>query len=171
MRPMHSAILMLVGVTACNRAESAGKRRAVRGARAGWTAGNAGGGRSRPIGYRGGCHPRHRSDRGDAVDRAAARRRGPDGRRSWSAKARRSPGARRCSRSTTPSSRPQVAQIEAERDLARQSLTRTRDLLSQKASSQSELERAEATMRSNEAQLELLKVRLDRTWSGRRSPV
>jgi membrane fusion protein, multidrug efflux system len=35
--------------------------------------------------------------------------------------------------------------------------------LSQKASSQAELERAEATMRSNEAQLALLKVRLDRT--------
>ena len=57
----------------------------------------------------------------------------------------------------------QVAQVEAERDLARQSLTRTRDLLQQKASSQAELERAEATMRSNEAQLELLKVRLGRT--------
>ncbi len=57
----------------------------------------------------------------------------------------------------------QVAQITAERDLARQSLERTRDLLGQKASSQAELERAEATMRSNEAQLELLKVRLDRT--------
>ena len=59
--------------------------------------------------------------------------------------------------------RAQVAQIEAERDLARQSLGRTRDLLQQKASSQAELERAEATMRSNEAQLELLKVRLART--------
>ena len=59
--------------------------------------------------------------------------------------------------------RAQVAQVEAERDLARQSLDRTRDLLKQKASSQAELERAEATMRSNEAQLELLKVRLDRT--------
>src|ERR687894_741547 len=57
----------------------------------------------------------------------------------------------------------QVAQIEAERDLARQSLTRTRDLLQQKASSQAELERAEATMRSNEAQLERLKTRLERT--------
>jgi membrane fusion protein (multidrug efflux system) len=57
----------------------------------------------------------------------------------------------------------QVAQVTAERDLARQSLNRTRDLLEQKASSQAELERAEATMRSNEAQLELLKVRLDRT--------
>jgi len=59
--------------------------------------------------------------------------------------------------------RAQVDQIEAERDLARQSLARTRDLLSQKASSQAELERAEATMRSNEAQLQRLKVRLERT--------
>jgi membrane fusion protein (multidrug efflux system) len=57
----------------------------------------------------------------------------------------------------------QVAQLTAERDLARQSLKRTRELLEQKASSQAELERAEATMRSNEAQLERLKVRLDRT--------
>ena len=57
----------------------------------------------------------------------------------------------------------QVAEVTAERDLARQSLTRTRDLLNQKASSQAELERAEATMRSNEAQLERLKVRLERT--------
>ncbi len=57
----------------------------------------------------------------------------------------------------------QVARAEADRDLARQSLTRTKDLLGQKASSQAELERAEATARSNEAQLALLKVRLDRT--------
>jgi len=57
----------------------------------------------------------------------------------------------------------QVSQVTAERDLARQSLARTRDLLRQKASSQAELERAEATMRSNEAQLQLLTVRLERT--------
>ncbi len=57
----------------------------------------------------------------------------------------------------------EVARAEAERDLARQSLSRTRELLSQKASSQSELERAEATTRSTEAQYQLLKVRLDRT--------
>ena len=57
----------------------------------------------------------------------------------------------------------EVARAEAERDLARQSLTRTRELLGQKASSQSELERAEATARSTEAQYQLLKVRLDRT--------
>lgn len=59
--------------------------------------------------------------------------------------------------------RAQVAQVEAERDLARQAFARTKELLSQKASSQAELERAEATMRSTEAQLDLLKVRLDRT--------
>jgi membrane fusion protein (multidrug efflux system) len=59
--------------------------------------------------------------------------------------------------------RAEVAQAEAERDLARQSLARTRELLGQKASSQSELEHAEATSRSTEAQLALLKVRLDRT--------
>jgi membrane fusion protein, multidrug efflux system len=57
----------------------------------------------------------------------------------------------------------EVARAEADRDLARQSLTRTRELLKQKASSQSELERAEATARSTEAQYQLLKVRLDRT--------
>jgi membrane fusion protein (multidrug efflux system) len=57
----------------------------------------------------------------------------------------------------------EVARAEADRDLARQSLTRTRERLAQKASSQSELERAEATARSTEAQHQLLKVRLDRT--------
>ncbi len=57
----------------------------------------------------------------------------------------------------------QVARAEADRDLARQSLARTKDLLAQKASSQSELERTEATARSSEAQLDLLTVRLDRT--------
>jgi len=57
----------------------------------------------------------------------------------------------------------EVARAEAERDLAQQSLARTRDLLAQKASSQSELERAEAMARSTAAQLALLKVRLDRT--------
>jgi membrane fusion protein (multidrug efflux system) len=57
----------------------------------------------------------------------------------------------------------EVARAEAERDLARQSLARTRELLAQKASSQSELERAEATGRSTEAGYQLLKVRLERT--------
>jgi membrane fusion protein (multidrug efflux system) len=59
--------------------------------------------------------------------------------------------------------RAEVARAEAERDLARQALTRTRELLSQRASSQSDLERAEATARSTQAQLELLSVRLERT--------
>ncbi|HEX2220187.1 MAG TPA: efflux RND transporter periplasmic adaptor subunit, partial [Gemmatimonadales bacterium] len=59
--------------------------------------------------------------------------------------------------------RAEGARAEAERHLTRQSLTRTRELLAQKASSQSELERAEATARSTEAQHQLLKVRLDRT--------
>jgi membrane fusion protein, multidrug efflux system len=57
----------------------------------------------------------------------------------------------------------EVARAEAERDLARQSLARTRELLGQKASSQSELERTDAAARSTEAQYQLLKVRLDRT--------
>jgi membrane fusion protein (multidrug efflux system) len=57
----------------------------------------------------------------------------------------------------------QVARAEADRDLARQSLARTRELLSQRASSQADLENAEATYRSSAASLELLKVRLDRT--------
>jgi membrane fusion protein (multidrug efflux system) len=59
--------------------------------------------------------------------------------------------------------RAQVARAEADRDLARQSLVRTKDLLVQRASSQSELERAEATARGNEAAVSLLKVRLART--------
>jgi membrane fusion protein, multidrug efflux system len=57
----------------------------------------------------------------------------------------------------------EVARAEAERDLARQSLARTSELLSQKASSQSEQERAEATARGAEAEYQLLKVRLDHT--------
>jgi membrane fusion protein (multidrug efflux system) len=57
----------------------------------------------------------------------------------------------------------QVARAEAERDLAQQSLKRTRELLTQRASSQADLENAEATFRSTAASLDLLKVRLDRT--------
>jgi membrane fusion protein (multidrug efflux system) len=57
----------------------------------------------------------------------------------------------------------QVARAQADRDLAHQSLARTRALLAQRATSPSELERAEATWRSSEAQLALLQVRLDRT--------
>jgi membrane fusion protein (multidrug efflux system) len=59
--------------------------------------------------------------------------------------------------------RAEVARAEAERDLARQALGRTRELLAQRASSQADLERAEATARSTEAQLEILSVRLRRT--------
>lgn len=59
--------------------------------------------------------------------------------------------------------RAQVARAEAARDLARQSLERTRNLLAQRASSQADLERAEATSRSSAADLDLLTVRLDRT--------
>ncbi|TFG54384.1 MAG: efflux RND transporter periplasmic adaptor subunit [Gemmatimonadales bacterium] len=57
----------------------------------------------------------------------------------------------------------QVARAEAERDLSRQALERTRTLIAQNAASQADLEQAEATSRSSEAQYELLKVRLDRT--------
>jgi membrane fusion protein (multidrug efflux system) len=59
--------------------------------------------------------------------------------------------------------RAEVAKAEADRDLARQALARTKGLLEQKASTASELERAEATARSTQAQLDLLNLRLDRT--------
>ncbi|HEX9705550.1 MAG TPA: efflux RND transporter periplasmic adaptor subunit [Gemmatimonadales bacterium] len=57
----------------------------------------------------------------------------------------------------------QVARAEADRDLARQALARTRQLIAQNASSAADLERAEATARSADAQYDLLKIRLDRT--------
>jgi membrane fusion protein (multidrug efflux system) len=57
----------------------------------------------------------------------------------------------------------QVARAEADRDLAEQALTRTKQLLDQNAASASDLERAEATARSNRASLDLLKLRLERT--------
>lgn len=57
----------------------------------------------------------------------------------------------------------EVARLAAERDLASQSLNRTRDLLQRNASSAADLEQAEATARSTEAQLELLQTRLRRT--------
>ncbi len=57
----------------------------------------------------------------------------------------------------------EVARAEADRDLANQSLQRTRELVQQRASSQADMERAEATARSADASLALLKVRLDRT--------
>ncbi len=57
----------------------------------------------------------------------------------------------------------EVARAEADRDLARQALARTKDLVNERASSQADLERAEATSRSTQAQLDLLSLRLDRT--------
>ena len=57
----------------------------------------------------------------------------------------------------------QVARAEADRDLAAQALVRTRQLIADKASSQADLERAEATARSTQAQLDLLELRLART--------
>jgi len=57
----------------------------------------------------------------------------------------------------------QVARAEADRDLARQALERTRQLVAENASSAADLERAEATARSTQAQLDLLQIRLDRT--------
>lgn len=59
--------------------------------------------------------------------------------------------------------RAQVAELEAERDLAEQALARTRDLLERDASSEADLEQAEASFRSAEAQLALQQTRLDRT--------
>lgn len=59
--------------------------------------------------------------------------------------------------------RAQVARAEADRDLARQALERTRQLILENASSQADLEQAEATARSTQAELDLLQVRLTRT--------
>jgi membrane fusion protein (multidrug efflux system) len=59
--------------------------------------------------------------------------------------------------------RAQVARLEAERDLAAQALERTRELMEQNASSEADLEAAEANARSTQAQLQLQQVRLDRT--------
>ena len=57
----------------------------------------------------------------------------------------------------------QVARAAADRDLANQALERTRDLIGQRASSQADLERAEATARSTRAEYDLLALRLART--------
>jgi membrane fusion protein (multidrug efflux system) len=57
----------------------------------------------------------------------------------------------------------EVARYKAELDLANQALARTQELLERNASSQADLEQAEATQRSTEAQLRLLQTRLDRT--------
>lgn len=59
--------------------------------------------------------------------------------------------------------RAQVARGEAELTLAEQALERTQELVQEQASSSADLERAEATARSARADLELLRVRLDRT--------
>lgn len=59
--------------------------------------------------------------------------------------------------------RAEVARLTAERDLAGQALQRTRELFAQEASSESEMELAEANFRSSEARLQLEQVRLDRT--------
>jgi len=59
--------------------------------------------------------------------------------------------------------RAQVARATADRDLARQTLERTRGLIAEQASARTELERAEALARSTSAQLDLLSIRLART--------
>jgi membrane fusion protein (multidrug efflux system) len=59
--------------------------------------------------------------------------------------------------------RAQADRARADRDLARQNLDRTRDLLAQNASSPAELERAEAAYRSANASLALLEVRVNRS--------
>jgi len=59
--------------------------------------------------------------------------------------------------------RAQVAQLEAQRDLAQQALTRAKELAQQNASSAADLEKAEAEMRSAQAQYDLQRIRLERT--------
>ncbi|HXL10837.1 MAG TPA: efflux RND transporter periplasmic adaptor subunit, partial [Gemmatimonadales bacterium] len=59
--------------------------------------------------------------------------------------------------------RAQVAQLEAQRDLAQQALARAKDLAQQNASSTADLEKAEAEARSAQAQYDLQRIRLDRT--------
>ncbi len=65
----------------------------------------------------------------------------------------------------------QVAQAEADRDLAEQALARTKSLLADKAAAQADVERADAQSRSARARLDLLQLRLERTtvrspWDG-----
>lgn len=57
----------------------------------------------------------------------------------------------------------QVAQAEADRQLARQALERTKQLMAQNASSTADLEQAQAKAQSADANYDLLKTRLDRT--------
>jgi membrane fusion protein (multidrug efflux system) len=59
--------------------------------------------------------------------------------------------------------RAQIERAAADRDLARQALTRTKDLLAQNASTTQELERADAAARSTQASLDLLNLRLARS--------
>jgi len=57
----------------------------------------------------------------------------------------------------------QVARAEATRDLARQAAERTRQLAAERASTTAEMERTEASLRSAQADLDLLSLRLERT--------
>ena len=57
----------------------------------------------------------------------------------------------------------QVDQADAERELARQALERTKSLIAQNASSAADLEQAQARSKAADASYELLKTRLDRT--------
>lgn len=57
----------------------------------------------------------------------------------------------------------QVAQLEAQRDLAQQALARAKELVQENASSAADLEKAEAEARSAQAQYDLQRIRLDRT--------
>src|ERR1043165_7873790 len=57
----------------------------------------------------------------------------------------------------------QVDQADAERELARQALERTKSLIAQNASSAADLEQAQARSQAANASYELLKTRLDRT--------
>ena len=57
----------------------------------------------------------------------------------------------------------QVAQLEAQRDLAQQALARAKDLAQQNASSTADLEKAEAEARGAQAQYDLQRIRLERT--------
>ena len=59
--------------------------------------------------------------------------------------------------------RAQAAQLEAQRDLAQQDLARVKQLEQQNASSAADLERADATARSAQAQYDQARIKLDRT--------
>jgi membrane fusion protein (multidrug efflux system) len=57
----------------------------------------------------------------------------------------------------------QVAQAQAERDVAQQALERTKQLIAQNAASKADLETADANARSKGASYDLLRIRLERT--------